>query len=274
MSLRRRARNEYPTITSNYNNTSDLNPSQFVDENTDFILRPITLENIDQAVWESLNRRFTVGEKLLNLIPLDADVAAFKFQTPAQFDEQKGYLNFPYFTMWRTGVGPEASSRTSPSHKPAIYTVPKKKGQGIVYEEYIMPVPQLLRASYTFKFVTTYREHTNEFEQQMLQYFKNKRNLVVVDKERFEIMPTAAPTPSTLEVADRDGSQGYSLYILTYELAVVCYLRDINQIQKRERPNTYDIQIVERSGPSLLHTSETITRIPRPGSSDVTGNNI
>lgn len=274
MSIKKRARNEYPTISSNYNQTSDLNPSHLVDENSDFILRPITLENIDQAVWESFNRRFTVGEKLLNLIPLDADVAAFKFQTPAQFDEQKGYLNFPYFTMWRTGTSPEANIRVSPAHKPSIYTIPRKKAQGIVYDEYIMPAPQLLRAAYTFKFVTTYREHTNEFEQQMLQYFKNKRNLVIVDNERFEIMPADATAPSALEVADRDGSQGYSLYVLTYELAVVCYLRDISQIQKRERPNTYDIKIIERSGPDLIHTNETITRIPQPGIDGVTGNNI
>jgi len=251
MSLRKRARNGYPQVTSTYNETSDLNPSHLPNQNGDFILRDITLENIDQAVWETFNRRFTVAEKSLNLIPLDADVAAFKFQNPGQFDDSTGYMNFPYFTMWRTGVGPENNIRSSPSNKPIIYTIPKQKAQGVVYEEYIMPAPQLLRATYTFKFVTTYREHTNQFEQHMLDYFKNKRNLIVVDNERFEMMPVTSAQPSSLDVADRDGSKGYSLYILTYELAVICYLRDSNQVQKRERPNTYTLQITESSGPQV-----------------------
>ena len=87
MSLRKRARNGYPQVTSTYNETSDLNPSHLPNQNGDFILRDITLENIDQAVWETFNRRFTVAEKSLNLIPLDADVAALKFQNPGQFDD-------------------------------------------------------------------------------------------------------------------------------------------------------------------------------------------
>jgi hypothetical protein len=263
MALRKSTKKEYPAVFSDYNNTPASNPSHLVDDNTNFNLRPITLENIDEVVWSAFNTRFNIGGKYITLIPLDADVASLKFQNPLQFNEKKGYLNLPYFTMWRSSTAP--MTRTSPTNKPIIYAIPKQKPQGVVYEEWIMPPPQMLKVNYTFKFVTSFREHLNQFEQYMLEYFKNKRNILILDNERFEIQPSNLEQISSIEVADKEGSVGQSLYIATYELFVTAYLRDISQIQKRERPNIMSLQIVERSGPILSSINQTETRLPRSG---------
>jgi hypothetical protein len=266
MSLRKRTKLEFPQVVSTYNQTNPLNPSHFVDANTDFFLRPITLENIDQAVFEALHRKFTVAQKPLNLIPLDAELASMRFQNPQSFDTLKQYLNLPYFTMWRTQM--QQIVRSSNTNRPTIYVVPTHKPQGTVYTEYIMPPPPMIKLSYTFKFVTTYREYLNELEQQFLEYFKNKRNVIVMDNERFEIMPNEQFILGALDTVDREGATGQTLYVVTYELQVIAYTRDITQILKRERPNLLNVRLSERSGEQLDTLSQTVTRLPTTGIDD------
>jgi hypothetical protein len=259
MAIKKRTLKLYPQVVSTYNETSPLNPSHLVDDNSNFVLRDITLEDIDKAVWESFHRKIIIAGKPLNLIPLDADIASFKHQIPDQFGKD-GYIKFPYFTLWRNNTSP--LTRTSPSNKPLIYVIPKTKAQGVVYEEYIMPPPQLLKATYTMKFTTTLRENINTFEEFMLEYFKNKRNIIIVDNERFEIQPENSEKPNDLEVVEREGANGMTLYTLTYEVGVICYLRDMSQVQKRERPNTWVLQIGEKSGNILQEVSKIEGRYP------------
>jgi hypothetical protein len=271
MALRRPNRGslkeEYPPSFSNYNVTSDGNPSHLVNETGNEFLRPITLENIDEAVFTEFNRRFTIAGRQVNLILLDADVAAMQYEQFENFDKTKQYINFPYFTMWRSDVSP--LFRTSPSNKPIIYAIPTNKPQGVVYTEYIMPPPQMLKFTYNFQFLTTFREYTNHFEEQMLKYFQNKRNVLLLDNERFEIMPAESTTLGSLEITDREGASGQSVYVLKFDLIVIGYLRKLEDIQKRERPNTYTIQIKEHSKAESEEITRFETRLPKQKTDNV-----
>lgn len=260
MAMRKSFRLEYPQVVTNYNETSLNNPSHFPDEFSNFVLRPITYENLDEAVFNEFHNRWKINNKQMPILLLDAEVASLPAQNYMSFDHVKGYLNLPYFTMWRSSVKP--LYRTSPSNKPVIYAIPKKKENGIVYEEWISPAPKMESLQYTFKFMSVYRDHINQFENHMNEYFKNKRNLIVLDWERFEIMPADQNERGTLEVVDREGVNGQSLYVLTYELNLIAYTRRMEDIQKRERKNTYDVRIVERSGGKTTTLSETATRLP------------
>ncbi len=184
-----------PVTKSTWNQTSPENPSHLVDDATDFVFRPIGYENIDQAVFNEFNKRFKIRDKQLGLIQLDAEVASTIFQSHEQINNYKKYINLPYFTVWRSKSSP--LYRVSPSYKPIIYSIPKTKPQGVVYEEWITPPPQLQKLSYVFKFLSNYRASVNEHEEQMMRYFKNKRNIIVLDKERFEIQPAAEDTIGT-----------------------------------------------------------------------------
>jgi len=219
-------------------------PSTQVDKNTNFTIRSITLENIDEVIFREFNRKFYIGKKPLDLILLDAEVATYKFQNAEQFDKIKEYLNLPYFIMWRNSARP--LFRTSPAQKFVTYTVPTQKPQGLVYEDYIVPAPIYQVFPITLKFLTTFRENTNQLEQQMSKYFENKRNILFLDGERFEIKPANKDTLGTLDIEDREG-QGRTLYITTYELEVIGYLRDSKDVQKRERPNTIALKMIEKT---------------------------
>jgi len=244
-----------------YNETGPNNPTQKIDKDTSFSLRPITLENIDEAIYRTFNRKFRVGEEELGLIQLDADVAAHKHQHPEKWNKAKEFLNIPYFVYWRSTA--QSLYRTSPSFKPIVYTVPTKKPQGVVYEEYIMPAPEILKFPMVFKFVTALKEHTNQMEEHFLKLFRNKRILVVLDGERFELKPTDQNARGEVEMEKR-GGEGQKLYIMTWNLELIGYLRDIKDVQKREKVNTFSIQIsekIEKSDKSLLVINQTESRL-------------
>ena len=249
MSFKRRKDQRLPVTKSTWNQTSSENPSHLVDDATNFVFRPIGYENIDQAVFLEFNKRFKIKGKSLGLIQLDAEVASTIFQNHEQLNSYKKYINLPYFTVWRSKSSP--MYRVSPSYKPIIYSVPKTKAQGVVYEEWITPPPQLQKLSYTFKFLSNYRSNVNEHEEQMMHYFKNKRNIIIVDQERFEIMPADSETIGTLDTIERENVENQTLFVLTYELDVWCYIRKLEDVQKREKPNRISMQIKERGGPTI-----------------------
>lgn len=218
-----------------------------IDPNTNFVLKPITLEDLDKLVFDTFNNRFTINEKQLNLITLDADLISMEYENPQQFDKDKGYLNLPYFTIWRKST--KKLTRTATSNKSVIYSIPKSKGnQGIVYEEYICPPPIFLELEYDLQFITTFRQSTNDFEQAMLDVFKNKRISLELYGERFELSPIDSETLGSLEIVDREGSNGQSLYVVSYNLKLWAYTRDLKDVQKRERINSFSLKIVEKNG--------------------------
>jgi hypothetical protein len=267
MSLRPRNKYNLPPVISNFNTTAPSNPSHAVDDTTDFVLRTISLENLDEAVFKTFDKRFTIAGKQLNLIELDSEVASQRFENPEQFNKIKQYLNLPYFTMWRPDAGTQFF-RTSPSFKPIIYCIPKMKPQGLVYTEWITTAPIFYKFPYNLLFLTTYRENANTFEQYMMQYFKNKRAIICLENERFEIQPVNPKKLADMETTDRDGKSGQSIYKLSYNLELVAYTRKAEDIQKRERVNRYIVNIEgvtgNKNAPEVIETVETrnLTDVP------------
>lgn len=253
MSLKKRNKLEGVQKIEPWNETSPLNPSHYVDMNTNFVLRPIGYENIDQAMFNAFDKLFKIKGKQIGVIQLDAEVASTIFQSYEQLNNYKKYINLPYFTMWRSDSSP--FYRVSPSYKPVVYVVPKMKPQGLVYEEWITPTPQLQKLTYVFKFLTNYRSSANEFEEQMMRHFKNRRVIIQVDNERFELSSTEIDSLGKLEAVEREGVENQTLYTLTYEMVLLCYLRKAEDIQKRERPNRLRLKLSER-GAGVIETVE------------------
>jgi len=230
------------------------NPSHRVDEHTDYILRSITLENLDESIYSAFNNKFIVATKPVEMILLDAEVASLKFQHPEKFDDLTEYIKLPYFTCWRTND--EQFFRTNPSYKRVIYAEPVEKAQGIVYEEYITKAPKFIKVYYTIKFMTTLREYANQYEEQMMKCFENKRMLITLDRERFHLQPADTGKICDLEVTKR-GDAGKSFYILTSNLVMWAYTRDSKDMQKRERPNQFSFSVSESTDgePTVIHES-------------------
>lgn len=235
-------KSEYHHLKNNYNDSNVYNPSHDANLPTNFELKTITLEDIDQGVYIEFNKRFNIRGKLMPLIPGDAEVTSIHMQNFEQFDAEKGYLNGPFLIYTRTST--EKRFRTNPAYKKLLYAIPKKKAQGIVIEEYIGEGPISYELMYEFKFVSDFRESMNQMEEQLNDYFRNKRNIFTVNNERFSIGPADQNKIGQLELLNREEAAQRTLYVLTFNLKVWCYTFDASRVQKRERPNTYNIDIV------------------------------
>lgn len=228
-----------------YNDSNKANSSHKVDQPTNFNLQAITLEDIDQSVYQEFNNRFVIGDKKMTLLTGDAETTSLPIMNAENFDPQKGFLAWPLFVFTRTDT--KRMLRTNPTVKKVLYAIPKKKAQGIVIEEYLSEGPINYELLYEFKFITYFRESCNQMEEQFNHYFRNKRNIIVVSNERFSIGPENKDDFGNLEMVSREEASQVTMYILTFRLKMWAWTRrGTEDMQKRERPNSYTLNMVMR----------------------------
>lgn len=231
--------------TNNYNQTAERNDSNFVDEKTNFIPRSITHEDIDKLVWETFHQKFKIKRRLLPLIKLDADYIAQKEENQNQVDSVKKFIGFPTFTFTRTSEGRQY--RVSPSNRPIIYSQKKKKENGYVIEQYTTTPPRVMLLNYTFTFHSTYRASSNEFINQWEKFFSNKRAVIKFDNERFEIQPEDYDRLYDLTMENGDDNSKKTVFNHEMRVQVLCYLRDVEDVKKKEMPNRLEFEIKEKT---------------------------
>ena len=240
------------------NTSNPHNSSHKEDTPTNFELSAITLEDIDQGVFQEFHNRFVVDDKNMALFSGDAETTSLPMMNYEGFDQEKGFLNWPFFVYTRKESNKVL--RTNPSFKQVIYATPKKKAQGIVIEEYITEGPINYELIYEFKFITYFREEANAMEEQMNHYFRNKRSVLVVMKERFSIGPVSTPM-CTLDMVSRDEASQITMYVLTWRLKLWCWTRrGIADMQKRERPNSYTFDFVVKDGAPDMETNRIVSK--------------
>lgn len=224
------------------NTSNKHNASHQAELPTNFNLAAITLESIDQGVYQEFNNRFVIGDKNMVLFSGDAETTSLPMMNFESFDQGKGFLNWPFFVFTRTETNKVL--RTSPTFKQVLFAVPKMKAQGIVIEEYLSEGPINYELIYDFKFITYFREEANQMEQQMNHYFRGKRNIIEICKERFSVGP-AQQQLCTLDMVNRDEAAQMTMYVLTMKLKVWCWTRRGSEdMQKRERPNSYSFEFI------------------------------
>jgi hypothetical protein len=200
------------------------------------------------------------------LILLDAELQSLHMQNYEQYDVDKGFLNGPFFTMFRKKAIP--MYRTNPSYKQVLYRVPISKPNGIVFEEYIGEGPMSYSLIYEFKFITVYREFANEMEHQMRYYFRNKRNIIVLNEERFSIGSEDANNLSEMEIVNRDSPDNKTMYVTTYTLKLDCFTRDLSTMQKREAPNAWKLDVIVNNGAiesTVINIDQSNIKLDYPG---------
>ena len=252
MSIKKRSINsqegytDYKHLKSNFNDSNINNPTHQSGLPTNFDLKSITLEDLDRAVYMEFNRRFKIKNRFMSLIILDAELTSMQFQNYEMFDKDKEYLNSPYFTFFRKESIPKY--RTNPAYKKVVYVVPKQKANGIVYEEWITEGVLSYDLIYELKFISNFREYTNIMEKEMRHYFRNKRNIIIVNNERFSIGSEDGEKLSELEIINRENIDQKTMYVTTWTLKFECFTRDLSTMQKRERPNKYTFDLTVKDG--------------------------
>jgi hypothetical protein len=77
-------------------------------------------------------------------------------------------------------------------------------------------------------------------------------------------MPVDINNFSSLELVNSDVMDQKTYYVSSYELKLECFIRDLSNMQKRERPNRYSINfsVKDDKGCSQIQTVEEFTVIP------------
>lgn len=245
---------DYRHLKSDFNSASFNNPVHGGNEPTNFILKSITLEDCDRSVFEEFNERFKIGEVDMPVMLLDAELLSLMQQNLQQYDSDKTYLNFPMFTLFRKKSTPKY--RTNAAYKKTMYTVPKQTANGLIYEDYISEAPLSYDLIYDVKFITNRRDFTNEMEIHMRHYFRNKRNIIIINGFRFSIGPEDFANMSEVEIVNRENLEQKTIYVTTYSLKLECFVFNKDNVQKRERTNRIllDINVkgVKKSDPIVF----------------------
>lgn len=226
---------------SKYNNSNKRNfTHQFESDNVSYNLPTITLEDLDLVVINFFDKYFEINNKPLRLINGMVSNDSIQHLYPELYNVVKETVISPFLVVKRTGT--ERTMRNNPSYKPVTYVIPKKKAQGIVYEEWSVKPPLNYNLTYSFIFVSSFYDNVNDLVNQISIYFENKRNMITYNKDRFTIRPkgTIGELFSIENINDGDSNQN-TQYALSFELVLEGYTRDVNDTVKKERPNSYTI---------------------------------
>lgn len=270
MSIKKRSINEdrsfraYKATLISENDSSPENFSRLSNLPTNFNLKTITLEDCDQAVFLEFHKRFKIGENFQSIILLDAELTSLKEQNYEQYDKARNSLSGPFFTMIRKESKPKY--RTNPSIKKVVYAIPISKPDGVIIEEYIYDGPISYDLIYEFKFISSFREYSNKFEEQFRYYFRNRRNIIVCKEERFSIGPVDPNSFSSFEIRNSDTADQKSFFVSTYELKLECFIRDLTNMQKRERPNKIhvDFNVKDSKNDNAISAKHEFTVFKKP----------
>lgn len=200
----------------------------------------VSLEDCDVSLYQEFHQKFKIKDNFMPLIILDMEIQSIKNQNAIQFDLDKNFLNGPYFTYFRTAANPKW--RSNPSTKDLVAIKPINTPGGIVLEETLATPVKWYDLKYEFKFITNLREYTNQFEPQVREYFKNTRNIIVVNGYRFTIRPEDWKNLLELEIINKESVDQKTYYVLTMTLIFEVFIRTEDSITKRLRPNKWLIQ--------------------------------
>lgn len=235
---------------------------QATDQPSNFVQSTITLEDIDKAVYREFNSRFKIMGQEQKLFIGDADTSSLPMMNFESFDQDKGFLRWPFLIYTRTDS--KKQFRTNPAYKMVNFAIPIKKAQGIVFEEYITEGPVNWVLTYEFTFVTYFREAINQLEEQVNFYFRNKGNIIVHDSQRYSIRPENQDQICDLNMVNRNTASDATMYIMKFKCKVYCWTRNMETVQKRERPNSYTIDfIIKDENDKVLNQSKDVINIER-----------
>lgn len=264
MSLRKPGNKKETPISNQYESLYKNEYDTYLDKvgtNNNFEFKPISLEDIDAAVYQEFNKKFKIREKFMPLISGDAEITSIHMENYEQYDQDKQFLNGPYFIFTRIKTLP--LYRTAQVRKSVIFAVAKMKPQGKVIEEWICEPPIVHELIYEFRFITVFRESMNEMQQHFAQYFRNKRNILLVNNERFSIGPESQDDFGNLETINRDDVDARTNYMYTFRMKLYGWTRT-EPAFKRERPNsiTLDIKMSpdDKSQPYIIDRFEINTK--------------
>lgn len=205
---------------------------QLTDEKTKYLPRTIALEDIDQALFDYVNRdgmKLVIDNKEVPTFYLDNDRWG-EFSKTWKFMDKDKNVPTPYITVRRidkqlgTRIG--SKYRVPQPRKFRYMNVPILDNGEVIYLQFKMPEPVNVDMIYEAALFTKYRIDVNEYDQQVLRNFASRQEYLFIKGSPMPLHFEGFAEANPIENIDGD-----RFFVSKYALKILGFIQDEKEFE-------------------------------------------
>jgi hypothetical protein len=205
---------------------------RLTDSKTKYLPRTVSLENLDQAVFDYVNRdgmKLTVDGRIVPVFYLDNDRWG-EFSKTWKFMDNDKNVPTPYITVRRIDKQPGtrlgAKFRIPQPRKFRYMNVPILDSGEIIYLQFRMPEPTNVDMTYEVALFEKYRVNINQYDEQVLKNFASRQEYVAVHGNPLPLLFEGFAESNPIENIDGD-----RFFVSKYALKILGFIQDEKEFE-------------------------------------------
>ena len=202
------------------------------DEKTKYLPRTILLEDLDQALFDYVNRdgmKLTIDNKLVPTFYLDNDRWG-EFSKTWKFMDNDKNVPTPYITVRRidkqAGTRLGTKYRVPQPRKFRYMNVPILDEGEVIYLQFKMPEPVDVDMIYEVALFTKYRVDVNLYDEQVLKNFASRQDYLFVKGNPLPLLFEGFAESNPIENIDGD-----RFFVSKYALKILGFIQDEKEFE-------------------------------------------
>jgi hypothetical protein len=199
---------------------------------TKYLPRTVSLENLDQAVFDYVNHdgmKLTVDGRIVPVFYLDNDRWG-EFSKTWKFMDNDKNVPTPYITVRRIDKQPGtrlgAKFRIPQPRKFRYMNVPILDSGEIIYLQFRMPEPTNVDMTYEVALFEKYRVNINQYDEQVLKNFASRQEYVGVHGNPLPLLFEGFAESNPIENIDGD-----RFFVSKYALKILGFIQDEKEFE-------------------------------------------
>ncbi len=202
------------------------------DTNTKYLPRTILLEDLDQALFDYVNRdgmKATIDNQSVPTFYLDNDRWG-EFSKTWKFMDNDNNVPTPYITVRRidkqAGTRLGTKYRVPQPRKFRYMNVPIMDNGEIIYLQFRMPEPTNVDLTYEIALFTKYRVDVNQYDEQVLKNFASRQEYLAIKGNPLPLLFEGFAESNPIENIDGD-----RFFVSKYALKILGFIQDEKEFE-------------------------------------------
>lgn len=205
---------------------------RLTDEKTKYLPRTILLEDLDQALFDYVDRdgmKLTIDNKLVPTFYLDNDRWG-EFSKTWKFMDNDKNVPTPYITVRRidkqAGTRLGTKYRVPQPRKFRYMNVPILDEGEVIYLQFKMPEPVDVDMIYEVALFTKYRVDVNLYDEQVLKNFASRQEYIFIKGNPLPLLFEGFAEANPIENIDGD-----RFFVSKYALKILGFIQDEKEFE-------------------------------------------
>jgi hypothetical protein len=205
---------------------------RLTDTKTKYLPRTIALEDLDQALFDYVNRdgmKLTIDNKLVPTFYLDNDRWG-EFSKTWKFMDNDKNVPTPYITVRRIdkqkGTRLGGKNRIPQPRKFRYMNVPILDNGEVIYLQFRMPEPVNVDMIYEVALFTKYRVDVNQYDEQVLRNFASRQEYLYIKGSPMPLHFEGFAEANPIENIDGD-----RFFVSKYALKILGFIQDEKEFE-------------------------------------------